>query len=49
MHGSLERMKTTIDTPDELFRLAKARASLGGVSLRQFVTDSLRAQLERDP
>jgi len=41
-------MKTTIDIPDELFRLAKARASLGGISLRQFVTDTLRAQLERD-
>lgn len=41
-------MKTTIDIPDELFRLAKARASLRGVSLRQFVTDTLRAQLERE-
>jgi hypothetical protein len=38
-------MKTTIDIPDELFRLAKARASLNGVSLRQFVTDTLRSQL----
>lgn len=41
-------MKTTIDIPDELLRLAKARASLGGVSLRQFVTDTLRARLERE-
>lgn len=41
-------MKTTIDIPDDLFRLAKARASLGGVSLRQFVTDTLRARLERE-
>ena len=41
-------MKTTIDIPDELFRLAKARASLSGISLRQFVTDTLRAQLERE-
>jgi len=41
-------MKTTIDIPDELFRLAKARASLNGVSLRQLVTDALRSQLERD-
>ena len=38
-------MKTTIDIPDHLFRLAKARASLSGISLRQFVTDTLRAQL----
>ncbi len=41
-------MKTTIDIPDELLRLAKARASLRGVSLRQFVTDTLRARLERE-
>jgi hypothetical protein len=41
-------VKTTIDIPDELFRLAKARASLSGISLRQFVTDTLRAQLERE-
>ncbi|MFM7290041.1 MAG: hypothetical protein ACKO6B_02280 [Planctomycetia bacterium] len=39
-------MKTTIDIPDELFRLAKARASLSGISLRQFVTDTLRSQLQ---
>jgi hypothetical protein len=41
-------MKTTIDIPDELFRLAKARASLSGISLRQFVTDTLRARLEQE-
>lgn len=41
-------MKTTIDIPDDLFRLAKARASLSGISLRQFVTDSLRARLDRE-
>lgn len=41
-------MKTTIDIPDDLFRLAKARASLSGISLRQFVTDTLRAQLEHE-
>ncbi len=41
-------MKTTIDIPDELFRLAKARASLNGISLRQFVTDTLRSQLESE-
>lgn len=41
-------MKTTIDIPDELFRLAKARASLNGVSLRQFVTDMLRSRLEQE-
>lgn len=41
-------VKTTIDIPDDLFRLAKARASLSGISLRQFVTDTLRAQLEHE-
>ena len=41
-------MKTTIDIPDDLFRLVKARASLSGISLRQFVTDTLRAQLEHE-
>jgi hypothetical protein len=41
-------VKTTIDIPDELLRLAKARASLRGVSLRQFGTDTLRARLERE-
>jgi len=41
-------MKTTIDIPDDLFRLAKARASLSGISLRQFVTDTLRMQLEHE-
>ncbi|MEI8228093.1 MAG: hypothetical protein WCH77_07490 [Planctomycetota bacterium] len=41
-------MKTTIDIPDDLFRLAEARASLSGISLRQFVTDILRAQLEHE-
>jgi len=34
--------------PDDLFRLAKARASLSGISLRQFVTDTLRMQLEHE-
>jgi len=41
-------MKTTIDIPDDLFRLAKARASLSGISFRHFVTDTLRVQLERE-
>jgi hypothetical protein len=41
-------LKTTIDIPDDLFRLAKARASLSGISLRQFVTDTLRAQLAQE-
>jgi hypothetical protein len=31
-------MRTTIDLPDELFRQAKARAALSGVSLRDLIT-----------
>lgn len=31
-------MRTTIDLPDELFRQAKARAALSGVSLRELIT-----------
>ncbi len=34
-------MKTTLDIPDLLFRQAKARAALRGISLRQFVTEAL--------
>jgi hypothetical protein len=41
-------MKTTFHMPDDLSRLAKARASFGGVSLRQFVTETLRGRLERE-
>jgi len=40
-YGYPEGVKTTPDIPDDLFRLAKARAALDGVSLRQFVTDTL--------
>lgn len=31
-------MRTTIDLPDELFRQAKARAALSGVSLKVLIT-----------
>jgi hypothetical protein len=41
-------MNTTTEIPDELFRLAKARASHSGINLKQFVTDSLLAQLASD-
>jgi hypothetical protein len=44
----LEAVKTTIDIPDDLFRLAKAHAAMSGISLRQFVTDTLRLKLEQD-
>jgi len=38
-------MKTTLDIPDEVFRQAKARAALRGVSLRQFVTEALEEKM----
>ena len=34
-------VKTTLDIPDPLFRQAKARAALRGVSLRQYVAEAL--------
>jgi hypothetical protein len=38
-------MKTTLDIPDPIFRQAKARAALRGVSLRQFVTEALEEKV----
>ncbi|HWL54873.1 MAG TPA: hypothetical protein VNQ90_20690 [Chthoniobacteraceae bacterium] len=38
-------MKTTLDIPDEVFRQAKARAALRGVSLRQFVAEALEEKM----
>ena len=38
-------MKTTLDIPDPLFRQAKARAALRGVSLRQFVSEALEEKI----
>jgi hypothetical protein len=31
-------MRTTIELPDELFRQAKARAALSGISLKELIT-----------
>lgn len=39
-------MRTTIDLPDELFKQAKAVASLRGISLKDFVTDAVEHALE---
>lgn len=39
-------MKTTLEIPDDVFRQSKAAAALRGESLKDFVTDSLRARLE---
>lgn len=38
-------MKTTLDIPDPLFRQAKARAALRGISLRQFVSEALEEKV----
>lgn len=38
-------MKTTLDIPDETFRLAKAKAALRGISLRQFVNEALQEKI----
>lgn len=34
-------MRTTLDLPDELLRLAKARAALRGMKLKEFVAEAL--------
>ncbi|MEI8294671.1 MAG: hypothetical protein WCG66_11945 [bacterium] len=39
-------MKTTLDLPDPLFRQAKARAALRGISLRLFVTEAVQEKIE---
>jgi hypothetical protein len=41
-------MKTTIEIPDPLFRRAKARAAERGQSLKEFVSEALRASLAAD-
>lgn len=38
-------MRTTIDIPDQLFRHAKAAASLDGKSLKTFFTEALEAKV----
>jgi hypothetical protein len=38
-------MKTTLELPDPLFRKAKAAAAERGQSLKEFVTEALRAKL----
>jgi len=39
-------MKTTVEIPDDLFRRAKARAALEGLSLRELVSYGLRLALQ---
>jgi hypothetical protein len=39
-------MKTTVEIPEQLFRQAKARAALEGISLREFLMRGLRMALQ---
>jgi hypothetical protein len=41
-----KRMKTTVEVPDELYRLAKAEAALRGRKLKDLVEEGLRLVLE---
>lgn len=38
-------MKTTLEIPDPIFRLAKAKAAERGIPLRQFVTEAVEEKL----
>jgi hypothetical protein len=40
-------VKTTIEFPDQLFRLIKVRAAEEGISLKDYVTAALREKLGR--
>jgi len=39
-------MRTTVDLPDDLFRRAKARAALQGMSFKNLVADGLKLLLQ---
>jgi len=39
-------MKTTIEMPDDLFRRAKAVAALQGLSMKEWLTNLLRREIE---
>ena len=42
-------MKTTIEIPEKLFRQAKSRAALEGLSLREFFLRGLQLALKSQP
>lgn len=42
-------MRTTLDLPDELFREAKTRAVRQGTTLKQLMTECIRAGLSGQP
>lgn len=39
-------MKTTIEMPDDLFRRAKAAAALQGLSMKEWLTNLLRREID---
>ena len=41
-------MRTTLEIPDQLFRRAKAEASLRGTSLKRFIATALEHELKRN-
>jgi hypothetical protein len=40
-------MKTTLESPDRMFRRAKSKAAEQGIPLRQFVTGAVEDKLEK--
>jgi hypothetical protein len=44
----MQRMRTTVDIPDELFRRAKSEAALRGRKLKDLVEEGLRLVLEKE-
>lgn len=42
-------MKTTVEIPDELFRQAKAKAAMEGISLRELMAHGLQLALQQPP
>jgi hypothetical protein len=45
--GKWERVKTTVELPDTLFRQAKALSAQRGISLKQFFAEAVKEQLRR--
>jgi hypothetical protein len=44
----MQRMRTTVDIPDELFRYAKSEAALRGRKLKDLVEEGLRLVLQKE-
>jgi hypothetical protein len=47
--GQLDRMKTTLEIPDAIFREAKSAAAKQGIPLREFVTRAVSEKLRASP